>query len=196
MLEFKKIYDPIKQEYQIETSIHGKELLTIPQLNKGTAFTEEERQAFGLLGKLPDRIEVLQEQVERTRLQLSKYKTAIQKNIFLNNLHDKNQILFYKFLEQHLSELIPIIYTPTVGLAVKAFSHEYRQPRGLYISHTHQDDIDLILENRSNPDIDLIVVTDGEGVLGIGDQGIGGMDIPVAKLMVYSACGGIDPSRT
>ena len=148
------------------------------------------------MGKLPDRIEVLQEQVERTRLQLSKYKTAIQKNIFLNNLHDKNQILFYKFLEQHLSELIPIIYTPTVGLAVKAFSHEYRQPRGLYISHTHQDDIDLILENRSNPDIDLIVVTDGEGVLGIGDQGIGGMDIPVAKLMVYSACGGIDPSRT
>ena len=180
----------------IKTSISGKHLLALPQLNKGTAFTQSERETFGLLGKLPHRIETLDEQVTRAYLQLSQYTTSLQKNIYLNNLHDKNHILFYQLLAQHLEELIPIIYTPTVGQAVQAFSREYRQPRGLYISHTYQEDLETILKNRSNPDIDLIVVTDGEGVLGIGDQGIGGMDIPVAKLMVYSACGGIDPSRT
>ena len=196
MLDFKKITDPKNNQSVIETSIFGKHLLAIPQLNKGTAFSEEEREKFGLLGKLPHKIETLEEQVDRAYLQLAKYDTAIQKNIYLNNLHDKNQILFYKLICEYLLELIPVIYTPTVGLAVKSFSHEYRQPRGLYISHTYQDQLDSVFQNRSNPDIDLIVVTDGEGVLGIGDQGVGGMDIPVAKLMVYSACGGIDPTRT
>lgn len=196
MLDFKKIFDKETKKAVIQTSISGKHLLAVPQLNKGTAFTASERDAFGLLGKLPHRIETLEEQVARAYLQLSQYITNIQKNIYLNNLHDKNHILFYQLIRLHLNELIPVIYTPTVGQAVKAFSREYRQPRGLYISHTDQDKLDDILNNRSNPDIDLIVVTDGEGVLGIGDQGIGGMDIPVAKLMVYSACGGIDPSRT
>ncbi|MBP6918799.1 MAG: NAD-dependent malic enzyme [Legionellaceae bacterium] len=196
MLDFAKIIDKKTGKPVIKTSITGKHLLALPQLNKGTAFTQSEREVFGLLGKLPHRIETLDEQVTRAYLQLSQYTTPLQKNIYLNNLHDKNHILFYQLLAQHLEELIPIIYTPTVGQAVQAFSREYRQPRGLYISHTYQEDLETILKNRSNPDIDLIVVTDGEGVLGIGDQGIGGMDIPVAKLMVYSACGGIDPSRT
>ncbi|MEI6095407.1 MAG: NAD-dependent malic enzyme [Gammaproteobacteria bacterium] len=196
MLDFAKIIDKKTGKPMIKTSISGKHLLALPQLNKGTAFTQSERETFGLLGKLPHRIETLDEQVTRAYLQLSQYTTSLQKNIYLNNLHDKNHILFYQLLAQHLEELIPIIYTPTVGQAVQAFSREYRQPRGLYISHTYQEDLETILKNRSNPDIDLIVVTDGEGVLGIGDQGIGGMDIPVAKLMVYSACGGIDPSRT
>lgn len=196
MLDFTKIIDKKTGKPMIKTSISGKNLLALPQLNKGTAFTQTERQEFGLLGKLPHRIETLDEQVKRSYLQLSHYTTALQKNIYLNNLHDKNHILFYKLLCQHLEELIPIIYTPTVGQAVQAFSREYRQPRGLYISHTYQDELETIIKNRSNPDIDLIVVTDGEGVLGIGDQGVGGMDIPVAKLMVYSACGGIDPNRT
>ncbi len=196
MLDFAKIIDKKTGKPMIKTSISGKHLLALPQLNKGTAFTQSERETFGLLGKLPHRIETLDEQVTRAYLQLSQYTTSLQKNIYLNNLHDKNHILFYQLLAQHLEELIPIIYTPTVGQAVQAFSREYRQPRGLYISHTYQEDLETILKNRSNPDIDLIVVTDGEGVLGIGDQGVGGMDIPVAKLMVYSACGGIDPSRT
>jgi malate dehydrogenase (oxaloacetate-decarboxylating) len=196
MLDFKVCRDTKTNHLCIETSSYGKNLLTTAQLNKGTAFTHEERLAFGLLGKLPHLVETLGEQVERAYLQYSNYKTPLQKNIYLNNLHDKNQILFYKLLNRHLSEMLPIIYTPVVGQAVIHFSREYRQPRGLYIAHTDMPDLDAILNNRSNPEIDLIVVTDGEGVLGIGDQGIGGMEIPVAKLMVYSLCGGIDPTRT
>jgi malate dehydrogenase (oxaloacetate-decarboxylating) len=196
MLDFKLIRDPQTGELYIETSLCGKPLLTTPQLNKGTAFTHEERKDFGLLGKLPNRIESLDEQIKRAYLQFSSYTTRLQQNIYLNNLHDKNQVLFYKLLNHHLSEMLPTIYTPIVGTAVKRFSHEYRQPRGLYIAHSDKNHIEEIVNNRSNPEIDLIVVTDGEGVLGIGDQGIGGMDIPVAKLMVYSLCGGIDPTRT
>jgi malate dehydrogenase (oxaloacetate-decarboxylating) len=196
MLHFNVKLDSKTNTRFIETSISGKNLLTTPQLNKGTAFTMAERHAFGLLGKLPHHIETLDEQVTRAYLQYSHYTTRLQQNIYLNNLHDKNQILFYKLLSCYLGEMLPIIYTPTVGLAVKHFSREYRQPRGLYIAHSDQNALNEIISNRSNPDIDLIVVTDGEGVLGIGDQGIGGMEIPVAKLMVYSLCGGIDPTRT
>lgn len=196
MLDFKLQRDDQTGELYIETSVTGKPLLTTPQLNKGTAFTHEERRSFGLLGKLPNRVETLDEQVKRAYLQYSSYTTRLQQNIYLNNLHDKNQVLFYKLLSRHLGEMLPTIYTPIVGTAVKRFSHEYRQPRGLYIAHSDKNQIEEIIHNRSNPEIDLIVVTDGEGVLGIGDQGIGGMDIPVAKLMVYSLCGGIDPTRT
>ncbi|MDR3504591.1 MAG: NAD-dependent malic enzyme [Legionella sp.] len=196
MLDFKLQRDEHTGEQYLETSLCGKPLLTTPQLNKGTAFTHEERRAFGLLGKLPHRVETLDEQVKRAYLQYSSYTTRLQQNIYLNNLHDKNQILFYKLLHRHLGEMLPTIYTPIVGTAVKRFSHEYRQPRGLYIAHSDKNLIDEIIGNRSNPEIDVIVVTDGEGVLGIGDQGIGGMDIPVAKLMVYCLCGGINPVRT
>lgn len=196
MLDFKLNRDNQTGEVYIETTLCGKPLLTTPQLNKGTAFTQEERKEFGLLGKLPNRVETLDEQVKRAYLQYSSYTSRLQQNIYLNNLHDKNQILFYKLLNRHLGEMLPTIYTPIVGTAVKRFSHEYRQPRGLYIAHSDKNQIEEIVNNRSNPEINLIVVTDGEGVLGIGDQGIGGMDIPVAKLMVYSLCGGIDPTRT
>ncbi|MFY7697448.1 MAG: NAD-dependent malic enzyme [Legionella sp.] len=196
MLEFKTSQDPMTGDHYIETSICGKHLLTTPQLNKGTAFTREERKIFGLLGKLPNRIETIDEQVERAYTQFMSYNNSLKKNIYLNNLHDKNQVLFYKLLSCHLGEMLPIIYTPIVGTAVKSFSREYRQPRGLYITYNDIELLDEIIGNRSNPNIDLIVVTDGEGVLGIGDQGIGGMDIPVAKLMVYSICGGIDPTST
>jgi malate dehydrogenase (oxaloacetate-decarboxylating) len=196
MLDFKVLRDEETGELYMQTSVAGKPLLTTPQLNKGTAFTQEERRAFGLLGKLPNRVETLEEQVKRAYLQYSSYTTRLQQNIYLNNLNDKNQILFYKLLSRHLGEMLPTIYTPIVGTAVKRFSHEFRQPRGLYIAHSDKGHIDEIISNRSNPEIDLIVVTDGEGVLGIGDQGIGGMDIPVAKLMVYTLCGGINPTRT
>ena len=196
MLDFKICRDKQTGELFVETSICGKLLLNTPQLNKGTAFTHEERCEFELLGKLPNHIETLDEQVKRAYLQYASYTSRFQQNIYLNNLHDKNQILFYKLVSRNLAEMLPVIYTPIVGMAVKQFSREYRQPRGLYISHSDQNQIDKIMTNRSNPEIDLIVVTDGEGVLGIGDQGIGGMDIPVAKLMVYGLCGGIDPTRT
>lgn len=196
MLDFKLNRNPQTGELFIETSLTGKPLLTTPQLNKGTAFSQRERKEFGLLGKLPDRVETLEDQVNRAYLQYSSYTNRLKQNIYLNNLHDKNQILFYKLITLYLGEMLPTIYTPIVGTAVKRFSHEFRQPRGLYIAHTDKHDIAEILNNRSNPEIELIVVTDGEGVLGIGDQGIGGMDIPVAKLMVYSLCGGINPTRT
>ncbi len=196
MLDFCYKKDPKTGQCYIETSLSGKPLLTTPQLNKSTAFNYEERREFGLLGKLPPRIETLQEQVNRTYQQFNTFDTFLEKNIYLNNIHNINQIVFYALLEQHLEEMLPVIYTPIVGTAVKSFSKEFRKARGLYISYPERDYMDEILDNRSNPEIDIIVVTDGEGVLGIGDQGVGGMDIPIAKLMVYSICGGIDPTRT
>jgi len=194
MLDFKLIKDE-SGEY-IETSIAGKLLLNSAALNKGTAFTENERSVFGLLGKLPAQVETLAEQVRRAYCQFQSYATMLQKHIYLNNLHDKNQVLFYRLISDHLVEMLPCIYTPIVGTAVKEYSREFRQARGLYIAYPYRDKIPEILDNRSHPEIDLIVVTDGEGVLGIGDQGIGGMDIPIAKLMVYTLCAGINPLRT
>jgi len=183
-------------EEWIETTLRGKELLTTYLLNKGTAFTAQERCELGLLGKLPARIETLEEQVKRAYRQYKKYRNDLQKHIYLNNLHDKNEILFYRLVNEHLVEMIPIIYTPVVGKAVQQFSHEFRQPRGLYIAFQDQDKIELILENRTHPEISVIVVTDGERILGIGDQGVGGINIPIAKLMLYTMCGGINPYHT
>ncbi len=196
MQDYKYIRDQKTQQEYIETTLYGKAVLSVPQLNKGTAFTEAERQHFNLLGKLPLRIENLDEQVRRCYRQFRSYENQLNRNIYLNNLLDVNQVLFYKLISEHLSEMIPTIYTPIVGEAVKQYSHEFRQPRGLYINYTQRDQIREILSNRSNANIDVMVVTDGEGVLGIGDQGIGGMDIPIAKLMVYTVCGGINPWRT
>ena len=194
MLHF-KVNGTGDQQYT-ETNLSGKTLMTTPQLNKGTGFTLEERHAFGLVGKLPARVETLEEQVKRCYIQFKTYKNNLNRNIYLNDLHDNNQVLFYKLVSEHLQEMLPAIYTPIVGTAVKKFSEEYRRPRGIYVSYQEKDYLQEILNNRSNPEIDLIVVTDGEGVLGIGDQGIGGMDIPIAKLMVYTLCGGINPCRT
>ncbi|HVV69403.1 MAG TPA: NAD-dependent malic enzyme [Gammaproteobacteria bacterium] len=196
MLNFTIKTNPTTQAKWLETSLSGKPLLTTPQLNKGTAFSKEERHHFELTGKLPIHIESLETQCERSFLQYQSYDSPLQKNIYLNKLHDTNQVLFYKLLQQHAAEMIPIIYTPTVGIAVEKFSREFQQARGLYISYEDRHIIEEILDNRSNPEIDLIVASDGGGVLGIGDQGIGAMLIPVAKLMVYSICGGINPLRT
>lgn len=195
MLDFQIKYDAKTQKPYLATSLHGKLLLTVPQLNKGTAFSREERLEFDLLGKLPCHIETLQEQVEKAYQQCTNYNSRLQQNIYLNNLHDKNQIVFYKLASEHLAEILPTIYTPTVGDAVISFSRKYRQARGMYMSYPERESLDKVLDNRSNPEIDIVVVTDGEAVLGIGDQGIGGMDIPIAKLMVYTLCGGINPNR-
>src|SRR3989344_1776789 len=194
MLEYKIIREG-GQEIVI-TPIHGKALLSISQLNKGTAFTAEERQAFGLTGKLPFPVETLEKQVERAHLEYQSLHTSLSQNSYLNRLLNTNQVLFYKLVETHLEEMLPTIYTPVVGNAVQTFSRRFTIPRGLYITYDDRDRIEEILENRTNPEVDLVVVSDGEGVLGIGDQGIGGMEIPVAKLMVYTLAGGIDPNRT
>jgi len=179
----------------VETHLTGKALLNIPQLNKGSAFTEEERKIFRLSGKLPHRVETLEEQVKRAHLQFTRYETSIEKNIYLNDLYDMNQILFYKLVLENLEEMIPIIYTPTVGDAVINYSEEFRRPHGLYLTYEDRFKIREMLKNRTNPDVDIIVTTDAESILGIGDQGVGGIFIPIAKLMVYSLCGGLNPAR-
>lgn len=196
MLNFKIKTDSMHGKKWLETSLSGKPLLTTPQLNKGTAFSTQERRTFGLIGKLPAQIESLEEQVARAYLQFQSYDTPLQKNTYLNKVHDTNQTLFYKLVQHHEREMIPIIYTPTVSIAVEKFSREFQQARGLYISYENRYQIEEILDNRSNPEIDLIVASDGGGVLGIGDQGVGAMLIPVAKLMAYTICGGINPLRT
>ena len=179
----------------ISTDLFGKDLLVNPKLNKGTAFTQEERELFGLLGKLPESVESLNEQVERCYQQFLQQPNALAKNAYLNELKQSNETLFYHLAQQHLSEMLPIVYTPTIGDAVEKFSFEFNLPQGLYLAYPEIDKIDFILKNRFIDEIDLIIVTDGEGVLGIGDWGIGGMDICVGKLMVYTLCGGINPRR-
>ncbi len=196
MLDFELIKDPKTGELTMHTPLGGKTLLSTPQLNKGTAFTNQERHDFGLLGKLPAAVETLQEQVMRAYIQFSGFASDLQRSIYLRTLHETNESVFYKLVIEHMNEMIPVLYTPIVGTAVKTHSVQFRRPRGLYISYPDREFIREILGNRTHPEIDVIVVTDGEGVLGIGDQGIGGMDIPIAKLMVYTIAAGINPLRT
>jgi len=180
----------------IKTSLSGSELLISPKLNKGTAFTAEEREKFALLGKLPLHIETIEEQADRLYAQYIQKDTNLQKNIFLNVVHDTNETLFYNLVSRHLVEMLPIIYTPTVGEAVQKFSLQLRRPRGLFISYPDRDRIEEMLEGYIEEEVNVIVATDGEGVLGIGDQGIGGMNISIAKLMVYTLCAEVHPFHT
>lgn len=196
MLDYKLKIDAKTKKTSIETKLMGDQLLNAPQLNKGTAFTNDERHEFNLLGKLPTRVETIEQQVVRAYEQYCFYQTKEQKNIFLYELHNTNEILFYKLVEEHIEEMLPIVYTPHVATAVQKFSNQFRQARGLYISYSDRSHLDKILDNRTNPEIDLIVVTDGERILGIGDQGVGGMQIPTAKLMLYSLLGGVNPLKT
>ncbi len=188
--------DLANHEAWIETSLTGKPLMSLSFLNKGTSFTEQERTQFGLLGKLPASIETLDQQVIRAYEQYRRYTVDLSRHIYLYSLHERNEVLFYRLISDHLPEMMPIIYTPTVGSAVQQYSREFRKPRGLYISYPDREHMDTIIANRTHTEIDLIVATDGSGVLGIGDQGVGGMDIPIAKLMVYTICGGINPCKT
>lgn len=195
MNEFKIIRDAKGYITTIETNLRGHALLGTPKLNKGCAFTQEERNTFELLGLLPTRIETIEEQAARLYAQYSEQTTNLAKHIHLNVLHDYNETLFYRLVSEHLEEMLPIIYTPTVGEAVQRFSVELRKPKGIYISYNDRDRIDEILEHRLATEVDLTVITDGEAILGIGDQGIGGINISSAKLMVYTLCGGINPHR-
>lgn len=180
----------------IHSPLKGKPILTIPQLNKGTAFTIEERKQLGLLGKLPPCVETLEAQKKRAYVQYCDYSQPMHKNIFLNVLHNTNEILFYGLVKQHFKEMMPIVYTPVVGDSVIDFNKAFRQTRGLYVCYEDRDCLDEIFRNATNTDVKLIVVTDGSGVLGIGDQGVGGMGIPIAKLVLYTAIGGVSPYNT
>lgn len=195
MLDYRIVTDPNTGEQTLETSLKGSDLQRAPCLNKGSAFTAEERRAFHLTGRLPESVESLDEQVKRAYHQYQEKRSNLGKNVFLNGLHDNNEVLFYKLVSEHLEEMLPVIYTPTVGEAVEKYSLEMRRPRGMYFSYNNRDQIEQILEDRIDRDIDLVLVTDGEGVLGIGDQGVGGMDISIGKLMVYTLCAGVNPNR-
>ncbi len=174
----------------------GMDLLDTPLLNKGTAFTEEERTLFGLLGLLPPHVETLEEQVVRAYEAYQRKNDDLERHIYLRALQDTNEVLFYRLLLDHIEEMTPIVYTPTVALACQQFSHIYRRPRGLFVSYPRRDSITTLLRNRPNPNVDVVVVTDGERILGIGDQGAGGLGIPIGKLSLYTLIGGIRPERT
>lgn len=174
----------------------GMDLLDTPLLNKGTAFTDGERTQFGLHGLLPPHVETLEEQVLRAYEAYARKDDDLERHIYLRALQDNNEVLFYRLLLQHIEEMMPIVYTPTVALACQQFSHIYRRPRGMFIGYPQRDSIVEILRNRPNPNVDVIVVTDGERILGIGDQGVGGLGIPIGKLSLYTLIGGIRPERT
>jgi len=176
--------------------VRGVPLLQSPLLNKGTAFTEGERRVLGLDGLLPVIVETLDEQCLRAYEAFANYDTDLGRHINLRALQDTNEVLFYRLLLDHVEEMLPIVYTPTVGLACQRFSQIYRRSRGLFISYPQRENIGALLKHRPNPDVDVIVVTDGERILGIGDQGAGGMGIPIGKLSLYTLIGGIHPART
>ncbi|HEY3708764.1 MAG TPA: NAD-dependent malic enzyme [Amycolatopsis sp.] len=163
---------------------------------KGTAFTHEERRELGLLGLLPIAEKTIDEQVEHTYHEFSTRRDDLDKHIYLRALQDRNETLFYRLLSEHIEEMMPIVYTPTVGEACQRFSEIYRRPRGLFVAYPDRAELREVLRNRPDQEVDVIVVTDGQRILGLGDQGIGGMGIPIGKLSLYTLIGGIDPART
>ncbi len=180
----------------VETALSGYELLNDPLLNKGTAFTDAERDEFDLHGLLPPHVAELDYQVKRRLAAFRALDNDLQRYVFLRGLQDTNETLFYALLTRNVEEMMPIVYTPTVGRGCQVFSHIFRKPRGLFLSIPHQAAIRRILGNPRFDAIDAIVVSDGERILGLGDQGAGGMGIPIGKLALYSACAGLHPSTT
>src|SRR5271155_4521923 len=180
----------------VETSLSGYELLSDPILNKGTAFTEAERDLFELHGLLPPHVTPLEMQVKRRIDAFHALGSAMQKYVFLRGLQDTNETLFYALLTQNIEEMMPIVYTPTVGLGCQLFSHIFRKPRGLFLSLRHKDAIRRILGHPRFDRVEAIVVSDGERILGLGDQGAGGMGISIGKLSLYTACAGLHPATT
>ena len=173
----------------------GVALLREPTLNKGTAFTAEERDALGLRGLLPPRVLTQEEQVSRVLENFHRLQTPLAKYIMLESLHDRNEGLFFRVLTDYPDEMMPIVYTPTVGLACQEFGHIFRRPRGMYISLEDRGHVAQILRNGGQHEVSMIVVTDGERILGLGDLGASGMGIPIGKLALYTACAGIDPAK-
>jgi malate dehydrogenase (oxaloacetate-decarboxylating) len=177
--------------------LRGASVLASPLLNRGTAFTVAERTELGLTGLLPDRVSTIDGQLARVYAQYLRQPDDLSKNLYLANLRDRNEVLFYRLLIDHIEEMLPIVYTPTVGTAIERYSHEYRRPRGVYLSVNHPDQVETAFRNYGlGPDeVDLIVATDSEGILGIGDWGVGGIQIAIGKLAVYIAAAGLHPRR-
>ena len=173
----------------------GLDLLHNPTLNKGTAFTDAERDALGLHGLLPPHVQTEEEQLERVLANLRRKATALERYILLVALLDRNETLFYRTIIDNIEEMLPLIYTPTVGQACQEFSHIFRRTRGRYVSTTDRGRVAKVLENWPTGDVRVIVVTDGERILGLGDLGANGMGIPIGKLILYTACAGIPPSQ-
>lgn len=193
-------------DYQLEADENGRSVLKVSLsdyallsnalLNKGMAFTSEEREAFDLVGLLPPHVTDLSIQRERSYLAFKNKDSDIEKYIYLRDLQDSNETLFYSLLTHHIEEMLPIVYTPTVGLGCERFSQVYRRPRGVFIAYPYRHNIEKMLANRRFNKVKAIVVSDGERILGLGDQGAGGMGIPIGKLSLYTACAGIHPSHT
>jgi malate dehydrogenase (oxaloacetate-decarboxylating) len=180
----------------IETTLTGVGLLSHPHLNKGSAFSEEERSTFRLHGLLPPGVMTIEQQVTRTYQSFRAKTTDLERYIYLASLQDRNEVLYFRLLQEHIAEMSPVIYTPVVGQACQNFSHIYRRPHGLYLSYEQRNDMESMLRAAPVPDPRVIVVTDGERILGLGDLGVGGMLIPIGKLALYTLCAGISPSIT
>src|SRR5215471_18098819 len=195
-IPFKTLQEQSAGEEVLEVSLAGQTLLDYPLLNKGSAFTDDERLEFDLLGLLPPHVSSMEDQVRRNYENFRTKETDLERYIFLTALQDRNETLFYRLIQEHLSEMIPIIYTPVVGIASQSYSHIYRRPRGLYISYPNLDRMDVILANSPRQTVEAIVVTDGERILGLGDLGVGGMGIPIGKLSLYTLCAGLHPAST
>jgi malate dehydrogenase (oxaloacetate-decarboxylating) len=180
------------------TTLRGRQVLSDPRINKGTAFSDAERRELGLIGLIPAGHLSLDQQAGRVYAQYLRQGSDLARNVLLNEVLDRNEVLFHRLLADHLSEMLPVVYTPTVGQAIVHYSHEYRRPRGIYLSVDHPELIEQSLRGAGleADDVDLIVATDAGAILGIGDWGVGGMNIAVGKLAVYTAAGGIDPDRT
>ncbi|MFF4675048.1 NAD-dependent malic enzyme [Streptomyces sp. NPDC001279] len=181
-----------------DTAARGRAVLADPRLNKGTAFTRDERQALDLVGLLPPQVLTLEQQSSRAYAQYLAQPDDLARHVNLTALQDRNEVLFHRLLGEHLDEMLPIVYTPTVGTAIERYSSQYRKPRGVYLSVDAPEDVERSLRatGLGPDDVDLIVATDGEAILGIGDWGVGGVNISVGKLAVYTAASGIDPART
>jgi malate dehydrogenase (oxaloacetate-decarboxylating) len=197
MQKFREVTGTPSPRKRFEVQMTGPDLLHEPFLNKGDAFTNQERATFGLTGLLPEAVTTLDEQVKRAYLQYQRQPDDPRKNIYLNMLQDSNEVLFYKLLSEHMYEMLPVIYDPTVAVAIEQYSLEYRRPRGVYLSIDHPERVEESFRNvgAGPDDIDLLVATDAEEILGIGDWGVGGIQISVGKLAVYTAAAGIDPMR-
>jgi malate dehydrogenase (oxaloacetate-decarboxylating) len=190
----------VADDGSFQISARGFDVLRTPQINKGTAFTEREREALGLVGLLPLAVLTLEQQAERAYELFLKEADDLARNTFLTAMRDRNETLFFHLLTSHVAEMLPIVYTPTVGLAIQQYSHQFRRPRGVFLSIDRPHEIESALRNNEGgggpDDVDLIVATDAEAILGIGDWGVGGIDICIGKLSAYTAAAGIDPSRT
>ena len=192
---FTTAVDPDTGDAYVGVALRGEDVLKSPLLNKGTAFTREERDTLGLHGLLPHHVSTIEEQLLRVRHQFDEKESDIQRNIYLNGLQDRNETLFYRFVIENLEDIVPILYTPTVAQVCQHWSKIFRRARGIYITPRDRGRMAQALAGRPKADRPIIVVTDNERILGIGDQGAGGMGIPIGKLALYAAAAGIPPSR-